>query len=71
MKPLYINILNVEYRRPGKSKVSFLASYGDYFRRGVVLYDTVAQRFLSHNKDLDLLAAVCEGLQKPRYSKAY
>ena len=69
MKPLNVDIMYVEYHRPGKSKIGFLAFYEGYLRRGAVLYDTVKQHFLSHTRDIQLLAAVCEGLQKPKHNK--
>lgn len=70
MKLYNVDILQVRFRRPGLSKIDFVARYDGYFRRGTVVYDTISQKFLSHTKDVDLLAGICTNLQKPRYQKS-
>jgi len=70
MKPLNLEITDVLFRRPGLNKVSFLATYQGYFRRGTVTYDTVNKQFVTHTKDVELLAHLCNQLQRPRHSKA-
>jgi len=69
MKPLYAEVIDIKYRRPGLNKVEFLAEYPGYFRRGTIVYDIGKQHFLTHTKDVDLLVAVCTSLQQPRYKK--
>jgi len=64
-----MNIINVkidglQYKRPGLNKILFTAHYGKYMRRGVIVYDTVGKKFLTHNSDIDLLAVVCKGLSQ-------
>lgn len=69
MKPLYIEIIGIEYRRPGLNRINFFAEYPGYQRRGTIVYDTRNQHFLTHTKDINLLAAVCISLQQPIHSK--
>jgi hypothetical protein len=69
MAPLHIEVTDIKYRRPGLSKVEFFATYEGFTRRGTVVYDTVNKQFVTHTKDVELLAAVCVSLQRPRYQK--
>ena len=65
MTPLHIQVTDIKYRRPGLTKISFTATYSGYTRRGVVVYDTVAHKFITHTRDIEVLAAICVGLQRP------
>lgn len=65
MKPLHVEVTDIKYRRPGLTKISFVATYSDYTRRGVVVYDTVAHQFITHTRDIEVLAAICIALQRP------
>lgn len=65
MEPLYVQVTDIKYRRPGLTKISFTATYSGYTRRGVVVYDTVAQKFITHTRDIEVLAAICIDLQRP------
>lgn len=69
MAPLHVEVTDIKYRRPGLNKVEFLATYPGFSRRGTVVYDTVNKKFITHRKDIELLAAVCVSLQRPRYNK--
>ncbi len=69
MTPLHVEVTNIKYQRPGLSKVEFFATYPCFSRRGIVVYDTVNRKFVTHIKDIELLAAVCVSLQRPRYNK--
>lgn len=70
MKPLNVEVVDIKYRRPGLSKVDFVAQYPEFIRRGTIVYDNVNQVFLTHNRAIELLAAVCACLQKPRTKRA-
>jgi len=70
MKPFNVSILDIKYRRPGINMVKFHAVYPEYVRRGTVFYDTQAQHFLTHTKDIELLAAICTSLQQPHYNQS-
>jgi hypothetical protein len=70
MKPLNVEIIDSWYRRPGLSKVKFIADYGIYMRRGTVVFDTNKQHFLTHRSDIDLVYAVCVALREPKNNKA-
>ena len=69
MVPLHVEVTDIKYRRPGLNKIEFFATYKNFCRRGTVIYDTVNKKFVTHTKDIDLLAAVCVSLQRPRYKK--
>ena len=69
MAPLHVEVTDIKYRRPGLSKVEFFATYKNFCRRGTVVYDTVNKKFVTHTRDVELLAAVCTSLQRPRYQK--
>jgi hypothetical protein len=69
MDPLHVEVTDIRYRRPGLTKVSFIATYPDYTRRGEVVYDTIKKIFVTHTKDIALLAAICVDLQRPRSRK--
>ena len=66
MKPTNVEILDLLFRRPGLNKIVFSAEYGDYTRRGTVVYDTLNKKFLTHTGDIVLLAEICLSLRKPR-----
>ena len=70
MKPLNVEIIDIKFRRPGLTKISFIAAYRDYVRRGVVVYDTNTKKFVTHNRDIEVLAALCVGLQRTSLHKA-
>jgi len=70
MKPLSVEITDIKYKRPGLTKVEFSAAYPMYIRRGTIVYDTKAQHFLTHTRDIELLRAVCVGLQNPHQNQA-
>ena len=70
MKPLNVDLIDIKYRRPGLTKIDFLATYNGYYRRGTVVYNTVSKQFVTHTKSVDLLAAVCASLQQPNYKRA-
>lgn len=61
---LSVTIDDLQYKRPGLNKILFTAYYHNYARRGTIVYDSVGKKFMSHNKDIDLLAAVCKGLSQ-------
>jgi hypothetical protein len=65
MNILHAEVTDIRYRRPGLTKLSFTAEYPGYTRRGVVIYDTVKQKFVTHTKNINLLAAICVALQRP------
>lgn len=65
MNPLHVNVKDIKYRRPGLTKIDFVAEYPGYTRRGTVVYDTIKRQFVTHTKDIGLLAAICIGLQVP------
>ncbi len=65
MKPLSVSIDGLLYRRPGLNKIKFTADYELFKRRGTIVFDTINQKFLSHNADIELLAAVCVALSTP------
>lgn len=65
MVPLHTEIVGIKYRRPGLTKIDFIAEYNGYTRRGTVIYDTVNKKFISHSGDINLLASVCTSLQAP------
>jgi hypothetical protein len=69
MKPLIVEVIDIKYRRPGLNKLQFEAVYPQYRRRGTVVYDINTQHFLTHTSDIELLAALCTSLQRPRYNK--
>ncbi len=69
MKPQTVHVLDIKYRRPGMNKIEFYATYPGYCRRGTVVYNTVTQHFLTHTRDVELLAAICTSLQRPRYNQ--
>jgi hypothetical protein len=62
MKPIHTSILDITYHRPGITKVKFVSSYGNYSRRGTMVYDTVKCHFLSHTSDITILDAICSEL---------
>ena len=70
MKPLNIEITDIKYRRPGLSKLEFVATYPHFIRRGTIVYDTLEQQFITHTSAIELLAAVCTKLQVTKYRKA-
>lgn len=70
MNPLHVTVEDVMYRRPGLTKLSFVAKYVGYTRRGVVIYDTIKKQFITHTKDIGLLAAICTDLQQPSCRRA-
>jgi hypothetical protein len=65
MNPLRVKVEDIKYRRPGLTKIDFVAEYSGYTRRGTVVYDTTKQQFITHTKDIGLLAAICIDLQTP------
>jgi hypothetical protein len=67
MKPSNVEVLDIKYRRPGLNKVEFQAEYPGYYRRGTVVYDTKTKTFVTHNKDVELLAAICTDLYTQKY----
>jgi len=69
MKLINVDVLKIRYRRPGLSKIDFLAQYEGYLRRGTLVYDTVDQKFITHTKDIVLLSEICTSLQRPKYHK--
>lgn len=60
-----VKILNITYRRPGISQLRFIADYGPVKRRGTIRFDTLEGKFVSHNKDINLLALICTELRNP------
>ena len=70
MRLLNVDITDIKYRRPGLNRIEFEATYTNCRRTGVVVYDTVSQKFLTHTRDVELLAALCTSLQRPYTNKA-
>lgn len=62
---LHLDVTGLKYRRPGLNKISFVAHYVNYIRRGTLVYDTINKKFLTHRSDIDLLIAICERLRQP------
>lgn len=71
MKPLNVSVIDIKYRRPGLVKVYFSAEYSDFKLKSVMIYDTLTKKFVSHTKEVELLAAICVALQKPRNIRAH
>lgn len=59
MRPSKVEVLDFSWQKPGVSRLKFRAQYPGYIRRGTVVYDAEHRRWLSHTKDVSLLAAVC------------
>ena len=64
MEPISVELLNISYERPGITKLHFIADYGLYKRKGVIKFDVNKYHFITHTRDLGLLRAACEKLQK-------
>lgn len=60
-----ITINNLQFRRPGITKIFFSADYGTVRRRGEILYDTTTKKFLTHTSEIKLLSEVCSLLREP------
>jgi hypothetical protein len=65
MKLESIKIDDIQFRRPGITKIFFTANYGKHQRRGEIQYDTVTKQFLSHTSEIKLLSMICALLQEP------
>jgi len=63
MAPRELKVISLSYRRPGLNHIKFIADYGSYKRRGILIYDTVSGKFLSHTSDIKLILMVCQYLQ--------
>lgn len=61
-----VSVDELLFRRPGITKIVFTADYGSIKRRGVVQYDTIDKKFLTHNDAIELLANICLELGEPR-----
>ncbi len=64
MNILRVIIEGISYKRPGLNKVKFIAIYETYQRRGVIIYDTLNNKWLTHNKDIELLVIICQKLSQ-------
>lgn len=62
-----VSIDNLLFRRPGITKILYTADYGTVKRRGVIMYDVVAKKFLTNTSEIKLLSAVCLLLRRPDY----
>lgn len=65
MKLKSVVINDLQFRRPGITKIFFTADYGPMVRRGEIKYDTREKKFLTHLSDIELLSAVCYLLREP------
>ena len=70
MRLVKVDITDIKYRRPGLNRIEFEATYTHCRRKGVVVYDTLSKQFLTHTREVDLLAALCISLQRPYTKKA-
>ena len=61
-----VTIEDLQFRRPGLTKISYLVDYGGVKRRGEIIYDTVSKKFLTNVSEIKLLAAVCSLLATPK-----
>lgn len=62
MKPNKVVVLDL-VREDGITYVAFEAHYNDYIRRGVMKYNTLNQKFISHNDNVYLLLMICEDIK--------
>jgi hypothetical protein len=65
MKPISITIDDLQFRRPGITKIFYTADYGSIKRRGEITYDTRTKKFLSNTSEIQLLSDVCLMLREP------
>lgn len=65
MKLKSITIDDLQFRRPGITKIFFTADYGSIRRRGEIVYDTRTKKFLTHTSEIKLLSEVCVLLREP------
>jgi hypothetical protein len=70
MKLKSVEINDLLFRRPGITKIMFTADYGTVKRRGAVIYDTVAMKFLTNTSEIVLLAELGLALRKPHIASS-
>ena len=57
-----VMVLDVRFNRNGLNKIHFIAHYDNYTRRGVVVFNTITNRFCSHRGEIKLLNDICNDL---------
>lgn len=67
---LSLEVTDVSYTTPGHTMVCFRARYPMYTRRGKIAYNVGRKVFMSHNKEVRLLADACVKLRTFDYGRS-